>query len=269
MTHVECDLSGCLRLLTSEITHEEHAGRRGLAVSELGAGTGARSVAPPPVAASSPLSSTTAPGAKSLSSQAVLEAVAQSLPDGSVVIVDAGNTGASSIHYVRAPRNGHWLVAMGMAGMGYSFGAAVGASFATGRRCTVIAGDGAFFMQGLDIHTAVEHALPITYVIVNNGAHGMCLVRERLLLGENAGYNAFRRSHIGAGLAAMFPRLFSCDCRTVEELERALAVAAERRGPSVIAVEMKEVEVPPFAAFQQVRGGAPRTVPRGMDDEND
>ena len=73
---------------------------------------------------------------------------------------------------------------MGMAGMGYAFGAAIGAACATGRRCVVLAGDGAFFMHGLEIHTAVEHALPITYIMLNNSAHGMCLVRERLLLGE-------------------------------------------------------------------------------------
>ena len=117
--------------------------------------------------------------------------------------------------------------------MGYSFGAAVGAAFATGQRCMVLAGDGAFFMSGLDVHTAIEHQLPITYLIFNNRAHGMCLVRERLLLGENAGYNSFRRSHLGAGLGAMFPGLVACDCQTeassAEALDRAAQSARDRR----------------------------------------
>lgn len=46
----------------------------------------------------------------------------------------------------------------------------------------------------LEVHTGVEHALPISYVVFNNSAHGMCLVCERLLLGENASYDVFRRS---------------------------------------------------------------------------
>jgi acetolactate synthase-1/2/3 large subunit len=184
-------------------------------------------------------------------SPAVLGAIERALPNESVVVIDAGNTGAQVVHHLRAPRGGRWLLAMGMAGMGYSFGAAVGAALATGRRCTVLAGDGAFFMQGLDVHTAIEHALPITYVIFNNRAHGMCLVRERVLLGEESGYNTFRASHIGAGLAAMFPGLPACDCGSVDELEHALARAAATRGPSVIGVELPAVEIPPFAAFQQ------------------
>jgi acetolactate synthase I/II/III large subunit len=138
---------------------------------------------------------------------------------------------------------------MGMAGMGYTFGAAIGAALASGRRTVVLAGDGAFFMHGLEIHTAVQHQLPITYVIFNNRAHGMCLVRERLLLGEEGGYNVFRESRIGAGLATLFPDLHASDCTTHAELERALAEALAASGPSVICASLPDVEVPPFAAF--------------------
>lgn len=182
-------------------------------------------------------------------SEEVLRLVERTLPDDGVVLVDAGNTGAHAVHFLRAPRGGRWLVAMGMAGMGYTFGAAVGAAFATGRRTVVLAGDGAFFMHGLEIHTAVQHQLPITYVIFNNRAHGMCLVRERLLLGEESGYNAFVESHIGKGLGAMFPGLAASDCDSCANLEASLARAATRNGPSVICAELP-VEVPPFAALQ-------------------
>jgi acetolactate synthase-1/2/3 large subunit len=192
-----------------------------------------------------------------------LSIIERKLPEESVLIVDAGNTGASSVHYLPAPRGGRFLLAMGMAGMGYAFGAAIGAAFATGRRCTVLAGDGAFFMNGLDVHTAVEHELPITYVIFDNAAHGMCLVRERLLLRENAGYNSFRRSHIAAGLSAMFPGLAAWDCRDGDALEQALDRASRTRGPAVIAVELEDVEIPPFSAFQKAAGNGVTTVSRG------
>ena len=113
-------------------------------------------------------------------------------------------------------------MAMGMAGMGYAFGAAVGAAVAAQRRCWVIAGDGAFFMHGLEIHTAIEHALPITYVIFDSRAHGMCLVRERLLLRQNGGYNSFRRSRLAEGLGAMFPACTLANARTYRSCERHL-----------------------------------------------
>ncbi len=194
------------------------------------------------------------PPAEGFSSETVLTAVLETLPDRSVVLVDAGNTGAQAVHHLRAPRGGRWLLAMGMAGMGWTYGAAIGAACATGRRCTVVSGDGAFFMHGLEVHTAVEHPLPITYVLLDNGAHGMCLVREHLLLEDVSGYNTFRRSHLGAGLGTMFPELCACDCRSLDELRRALGRAGTRSGPSLISVELEHVEIPPFAGFLRAAG---------------
>jgi acetolactate synthase-1/2/3 large subunit len=218
---------------------------------------------------SPPLRSAVSVESGAFDSRTALAVIERSLPAGSVVLVDAGNTGATTAHYLRAPREGRWLLAMGMAGMGYTFGAAIGAACATGKRCTVLAGDGAFFMNGLDIHTAVEHELPITYIVFNNSAHGMCLVRERVLLGENAGYNAFRRSHIGAGLGAMFPRLEAYDCRSSELLASALERAAKAKGPTLVTVELEEVEVPPFAAFQKATREGITTVSRGVPPNED
>ncbi|HVT09753.1 MAG TPA: thiamine pyrophosphate-binding protein [Polyangia bacterium] len=201
--------------------------------------------------------SPTSTAGERLTAATVARMVSRALPAGGVVLADAGNTGAETVHHVAVPPGGRWLLAMGMAGMGWTFGAAVGAACATGRRCTVLAGDGAFFMQGLDVHTALEHDLPITYVVLNNRAHGMCLVRERLLLGAESGYNRFRPAHLGAGLAAMFPGLPAWDCTTLEQVEGALARVRALQGPAVIAVELDAVDVPPFAAFAQPARGNP------------
>jgi acetolactate synthase I/II/III large subunit len=189
---------------------------------------------------------------KVLNSEAIFARIGRHLPEGAVVLVDAGNTGASAAHHLRVPSGGRWLLAMGMAGMGYTFGAAIGAACATGQRCVVCAGDGAFYMHGFEIHTAVEHALPITFIIFNNRAHGMCLLRERLLLREEHQYNRFKPAHVGAGLAAMFPGLVAHDCRTLSELDAALSISSEASGPVVIGTELADVEVPPFAAFGSV-----------------
>jgi acetolactate synthase-1/2/3 large subunit len=208
-------------------------------------------LAAPPAPAAPPEPAAPAAAEPRLGSPAVLALVERALPDGGVVVIDAGNTGAHAVHHLRLPRGGRSLIAMGMAGMGWSFGAAVGAALASGRRTFVLAGDGAFFMHGLEVHTALEHRLPITYLVFNNRAHGMCVVRERLLLREETGYNRFRASHIGAGLGAMFPGLAARDCRTLDEVGRALAEAASADGPSIVCAELPEVEVPPFAAFRQ------------------
>ena len=66
------------------------------------------------------------PGVRYREAMAVLDAA---LPDGVDIVVDAGNIGASAIHYLPARRDGRFVVALGMGGMGYSFGAALGIAF--------------------------------------------------------------------------------------------------------------------------------------------
>ena len=54
------------------------------------------------------------------------------LPDAVDVVVDAGNIGASAIHHLPVRRDGRFIVALGMGGMGYSFGAGIGVTFGRG-----------------------------------------------------------------------------------------------------------------------------------------
>jgi acetolactate synthase-1/2/3 large subunit len=122
-------------------------------------------------------------------------------------------------------------------------------------------------MHGLEVHTAVEHELPITYFVLDNAAHGMCLVREQLLLGGSSDYNAFRRSRLGAGLGAMFPGLAVFDCDSAAQLEQALEQCREVRGPCVVSARLAEVEVPPFAAFERARSLGIRSVAREAERE--
>jgi acetolactate synthase I/II/III large subunit len=181
------------------------------------------------------------------------------LPDEVDIVVDAGNTGASAIHYLPVRRKGRFAVALGMGGMGYSFGAGIGMAFgrakaqAPGRRVVVIAGDGAFFMHGMEVHTAVHYRLPVTFVLLNNNAHAMCVTREQLYYDDLYSYNRFAPSRLGAGLAAMFPGLTSLDVSDTEGLAAAVRGSLDVDGPAVVSVECAADEIPPFAPFLDVR----------------
>ncbi|OLO99792.1 acetolactate synthase [Mycolicibacterium porcinum] len=195
------------------------------------------------------------PGIRYRDAMSVLD---DALPDGTDIVVDAGNIGASAIHYLPARRDGRFMVALGMGGMGYSFGAGIGMTFhrassttASGRprRTAVIAGDGSFFMHGMEIHTAMQYRLPITFVLFDNHAHAMCVTREQLFYEDRYSYNRFGPSRLGAGLAAMFPGLPAFDVAELRQLPRALGMALDTDGPSVLSVECSADEIPPFAAF--------------------
>jgi acetolactate synthase-1/2/3 large subunit len=193
------------------------------------------------------------PGIRYRDAMTVLDDV---LPDGVDVVVDAGNTGAAAIHHLPVRRSGRFVVALGMGGMGYSFGAAIGTCFARAtstaaksQRTVVIAGDGSFFMHGMELHTAIQYGLPITVVLFNNNAHAMCVTREQLFYGDRYSYNRFTPSRLGAGLAAMFPGLPSVDVTDIAELPGAVRAALAHDGPSVVSIECSADEIPPFAPF--------------------
>jgi acetolactate synthase I/II/III large subunit len=207
------------------------------------------------------------PGVRYRDAMAVLDAA---LPDGVDIVVDAGNIGASVIHHLPVRRDGRFVVALGMGGMGYSFGAGVGVAFGRAmsarakgegqkRRTVVIAGDGSFFMHGMEIHTALQYRLPVTFLLFDNHAHAMCVTREQLFYDDLYSYNRFGPSRLGAGLATMFPDLPSVDVSEIGDLGPALRAALGAEGPSVVSVECSADEIPPFANFLGTLAAKPAT----------
>ncbi len=238
-THVHTDdLRGSLRMLTEALSGPGRP--TGVRVPDMVRRT---ELTPPPCAG---------PGVRYRDAMAVLD---DCLPDGADIVVDAGNSGAAAIHYLATRRDGRFGVALGMGGMGYSFGAGIGMSFGRassgrpGGRTVVIAGDGAFFMHGMEVHTAVQYHLPVTFVLFNNNAHAMCVTREQLFYDDLYSYNRFRSSRLGAGLAAMFPGLASVDVTDLDGFAAAMRAALAIDGPAVVSVECSADEIPPFAPF--------------------
>jgi acetolactate synthase I/II/III large subunit len=236
-THVHTDdLSGSLSMLTAALSGHRRPARVRVPDGVL------RSELRPPAY--------DGPGIRYRDAMTVLDRM---LPDGTDVVVDAGNIGASAVHHLPVRRDGRFIVALGMGGMGYSFGAGIGVTFGRGAdwsgRTVVISGDGSFFMHGMEIHTALQYRLPITFLLFDNHAHAMCVTREQQFYDDLYSYNRFGPSRLGAGLAAMFPNLRSVDVYDLDALPAALEVALDVDGPSVISIECSADEIPPFAAF--------------------
>ena len=104
-------------------------------------------------------------------------------------------------------------------------------------------------MNGMELHTAIEYELPLTAVLFNNNAHAMCVTREQVFYEDQYSYNRFRRSRLGAGLAAMFPGLPSVDVESLDTLRPTLQAAIATDGPSVVSIECSPDEIPPFLPF--------------------
>lgn len=166
------------------------------------------------------------------------------------IFVDAGNTGAFFTHYLRTYGESCFYISLGMGGMGNSIGAAIGATLHSSSRSFVFIGDGSFLIHGLEIHTAIEHTLPITFVILNNNSHGMCSTREELFLNGNTGVNDFKKTTYGQGLGEVFHSLESFELDTSLELVSALNKTTEAEGVVLLSLNIIDKTIPPFRGFR-------------------
>lgn len=191
------------------------------------------------------------PSAEPLRQSDALRVIARHLPLAGTLLYDAGNCASAALHFVPLPRNVRGVIALGMGAMGFAIAGATGAQLAQGnlRRSVVLAGDGAFLMQGFEIHTAAELALPILFVIFNNAGHGMCATRqERFFEGrfESVFYPRVDIAAVARGLAPA-EALWVGRADSVRSIDGALS-SYERSGikTGVLELVIDIEEAPPF-----------------------
>jgi|CXWL01.1.fsa_nt_gi acetolactate synthase-1/2/3 large subunit len=116
-----------------------------------------------------------------LKPQRVVAELRRALPDDAILFVDIGNVMAWALHYFEVRRPGSFFINMGFGSMGHGVAAAIGGKLAAPRRpVAALVGDGAFAMNGMEVHTAVENDIPVIWVVQNNGGHGMVHLGETM-----------------------------------------------------------------------------------------
>ncbi|GAB3126988.1 thiamine pyrophosphate-binding protein [Tsukamurella serpentis] len=189
------------------------------------------------------------PGSDTMTCADAIDALAPVIPGDALVFADAGNAGAAAVHRLPFGTGDRFAVALGMGGMGHGIAAGIGAAIATRRRTVILAGDGAFFMHGMEIHTAIEAGAPVLLVVLNNDAHGMCVAREDKFFPELTSINRFRPSRIAEGLAAMFPTMTVRSAAAPDVARSAATDLLSGPGPSCLEILTDAAEIPPFAAL--------------------
>ena len=182
--------------------------------------------------------------------QALMRELQEVLPEDAVVFVDTGNITCWAIHYLRFQKP-NFISAFGMLTMGYATAAAVGGKLAVpDRPVIVIAGDGDFLMNGMEVATAVSHNVPVVWIVFNNAKLGLVHELQKFSLGEKTVSTTFNKvnwAKVADGLGAQG--------FTIEhpgELCEVLPRALESGKPSVIDVIIDPDEVPPIERW--VRG---------------
>ncbi|MBI4061629.1 MAG: thiamine pyrophosphate-binding protein [Elusimicrobia bacterium] len=188
-----------------------------------------------------------APGA-GLSPRALLAELRAALPRDAAVFVDNGSIRAWAGVHFPVYRENAFFVNMGMASMGYAVAASIGGKLARPNTPVVaLVGDAAFAMNGMEVHAAVEHKVPVIWVVVNNGGHGMIYHGERAQFGGKFRSSVFSRELDVAGIA----RGLGARAVRVErpgELAQAVRRALDADGPVVIDVLSNLADAPPMGA---------------------
>jgi acetolactate synthase-1/2/3 large subunit len=184
-----------------------------------------------------------------LKPQRVIRELRAAMPDDALLFVDNGNSILWGTHYFEVRRPNTYFIDLGLASMGSAVAGVVGGALAApGKRAVALVGDGAFAMNGFEVHTAVELRLPVVWVVLDNGGHGMVHQGDTLMKGRDLGVSLYG-TPIDAAAMARSVGARGVRARTPAEFRAAITVGFEAERASVIASDPS-----PISSFPPPKG---------------
>jgi len=186
-----------------------------------------------------------------LKPQRVANDLSKHIPSEFRILLDAGNAWAWFTHYFhRGSANGYYHIAMGFGSMGWAVGASIGVCFGSKQPSVCVTGDGSYLMAGQEITVALQHQIPVIFVVLNDGELGMVKHGQKLGGAEEIG---FELPVIDYAKLAEAMGIEGITIKTPDELS---AIDWKRLGnkkaPTMINMIIDANEVPPMG--QRVKG---------------
>jgi acetolactate synthase-1/2/3 large subunit len=169
--------------------------------------------------------------------EAALDALDAVLGD-AIVTTDVGQHQMWAAARLRFDAPRRWITSGGLGTMGFGLPAALGAQAAApGTPVVCVSGEGSFLMNGQELATAVEEALPVKVLLLDNASLGMVRQQQDLFWGG-------RRSAVALGASPdweLLARAFGVAVRSVgdgDEVANALAETLDEDGPALLHVRI-------------------------------
>ena len=125
-----------------------------------------------------------------LTTAEVVSTMNEVCPADSVFTADMGEHLGIALHYLKIRAGGDFVTCLGFGSMGSGVCAAIGLQMgAPTRHVYAICGDGCFLMFGSELATAVQHHVPVTFVIINDSRLNMCHFGQHDLFGASADFS--------------------------------------------------------------------------------
>ena len=177
----------------------------------------------------------------------LMKELQEAMPGDALLFVDIGNSMAWAIHYLTITQPRSFFVNLGFASMGHAVAASIGGKLAAPEKPVIaLVGDAAFAMNGMEVHTAVENEVPVVWIVLNNGGHGMVYHGERIQFKGKFVSSKFSRPIDVARLAESLGAL-ACRVEEPNQLAGALGAALKSGRPAVIDARVDLEVCPPTA----------------------
>lgn len=180
--------------------------------------------------------------------QKLMAYLSRKLPVESRVFIDTGNIWAWATHYLSHSSNkGLYRVSMGFGSMAWGIGAVIGSAFGAPEEPHVcISGDGAWLMSSHEIGVAVQHGLPILFIVLNDSAYGMIRFGQQLSEAESIGWELNKVDFAALAKAQGAHGIVIESPEDLHKLDIVAIFNADK--PTLLDVRIDPNEVPPMMA---------------------
>lgn len=178
-------------------------------------------------------------------------------------LADIGNSFLWAIHYLqpkgplskdmKASVSGSLRLAMGFSPMGWAIGGSIGVAIgAPGCPVVAVVGDGSMLMNGQEIGVAIQHKLPVIFVVLNDSALGTVKHGQKLSGVEPIGYEL---PHVDFSAYARSMGIESYKIETPEDFNKIdYDAICNKQGPTLLDVYVDADALPPLATRMKVLG---------------
>ena len=167
-------------------------------------------------------------------------------PKNTRFFIDAGNIWAWATHYLNTESNeGYYRIAMGFGSMAWSVGAVIGSAIAAKDKPHIcLIGDGAWQMSSHEIGVAVQHKLPIVFIVLNDAAYGMVKFGQKMSEAESIGWQL---NKVNFAMLALAQGANGKVIKSPEELDALnWDLLFQSDLPTVLDVRIDKDEIPPM-----------------------
>lgn len=133
-------------------------------------------------------------------------------------------------------KDGEFHSAQGAGGLGYGFPAAFGGAVGLGRRTFALAGDGSSLYSTSELAAAVQHKVPVTWLIIDDGGYGILREYMTEAFGQATATELARPDFVKLAESFGVPAYRATKKTLQEVLSQALTAES---GPNVVVLETR------------------------------